>query len=417
MPTFKYKATDSSGKQVRGSIDASDRKSAFQKLKNQSLNPLLIESLDSQATGSKTAGESKDQPQNTNSFFQNKKLTPANALQFLKQLHQLHSNGMPMGESVKLLRVRLSNPALKELAGNIWTAMSEGKTLADSLAEAPKVFPPSITSMIEAGEATGNLSPILHEVIIFLEKKAETRSKIITGLSYPILICGLALCVAMFLIFKLLPDIKKMIANMGGDMTTSAKILLGLSDFIMKGTPVFIVIGIIVWYAWKKMRSTPEGLIKTDHFLFRLPLLGGLYKMLDLLQISNLLGTLLSNGINTTESFRLTEKSIRNAYLRQNFHHSRTQVNEGVSIATAFRKDDIMPELATDILSISENTGNVANGLRDLTEFYRKELENALSRLTAIVSAVALGGAFLLVFLIALSIISSIFQVSQTIGH
>lgn len=418
MPTFKYKATDKNGNTVRGNIEASERKLAFQKLKVKGLTPLSLEEEKSKSGGEKKTQQTEStKAKEHHSGAKPTKLKEASALQFLKQLHQLHSNGMPIGEAIKLLRLRLSNPALKELSGSIWAAMSEGKTLASALSESPDAFPPSITSMIEAGEATGNLTPILQEVIDFLQKKAETRSKIIAGLTYPILVCGLALSVAMFLIFKLLPSIKQMISNMGGEMTLSAKILLGLSDVILFGTPAFIAIGFLLWSIWKRIRQKEEGLIKSDQFIFKIPLLGKILKMLDLLQISNLLGTLLSNGINTTESFRLTEKSIRNAYLRQEFHASRTQVNEGMGIAAAFRKNNIMPELATDILSISENTGNVASGLRDLTDYYRKELETALGRLTALVSTIALGGAFLLVFLIALSIISSIFQVSHAIGQ
>ena len=194
-----------------------------------------------------------------------------------------------------------------------------------------------------------------------------------------------------------------------------ARILIGASNGILFVGPfvgVGAVIAVLGIYRW---RRTERGRRTTDNGLLRLPLLGPIFQYMDLFQVSNLMGTLLNSGINTTETLRLAEKTIRNSELRSRFKFGRNQINEGVSLAMAFRNNQFMPNLATDILSVGENTGNLTAGFKEITTYYRDELGKALKVLTNIVSSFALIFAFSLVALVALAIVTSIFQVSNSL--
>ena len=161
-------------------------------------------------------------------------------------------------------------------------------------------------------------------------------------------------------------------------------------------------------------RSAP-GLRLTDGWLLRIPLIGKIVFFADLFQAGSLIGTLLESGINTTETLRLSERTVQNTALRERFRLARGQINEGLSIAQAFQSNHFMPDLAIDILTVGENTGNLGQSINEVTRGFRNELTKRLTLLTQVVSSGALVGAFVLVTLIALGIVTSVFQVSRSL--
>jgi type II secretory pathway component PulF len=214
----------------------------------------------------------------------------------------------------------------------------------------------------------------------------------------------------------LLPQIESMLDKLGGEMTWSAQLLMDGSAFLIQFGPfllIALVLGIVALGQWRK---TTEGRQKSDKWFLKLPLLGKIFYFSDLFQSGNLVSTLLESGINTTEVLRLTERTIKNTDLRERFHIARGQVNEGLSIAQAFKRNDFMPDLAIDILTVGENTGNLGHSMTEVTKGFRNELTKRLGLLTNLVASGALICAFLMVALIAIGIVTSVFQVSQTLS-
>jgi general secretion pathway protein F len=295
---------------------------------------------------------------------------------------ELHGSGLPVGDSIRILSQRLSDKEQGAIAQTLWRDLSEGSTLAGAMSRQPRCFPSSISYVIEAGEATGNLAPVLRKVIDYLEEKQGIRKKMIASMAYPAFICTIATAVVILFMTVLLPQIQGMLDRLGGEMT------------------------------W----STESGLSRTDSWLLKLPLLGKIFYFSDLFQVGNLISTLLESGINTTETLRLTERTVKNTALRERFNIARGQVNEGLSIAQAFQRNQFMPDLAVDILTVGENTGNLAHSMNEITKGFRNELTARLTKLTTLVSTGALICAFILVALIAMGIVTSVFQVSRSLS-
>ena len=165
-----------------------------------------------------------------------------------------------------------------------------------------------------------------------------------------------------------------------------------------------------------RLNQTEVGRKIIDTWTLKLPILGNIYYYSYLYQTGNLISTLMHNGINTTETLELTEKTINNTYIKEKFKLARNQINEGASISNAFRNHNLMPEIALDILSVGENSGEISKTIEEITEGFRDELSQKLNRLTTIVSSLALGFAFSLVGLIAIGIVTSVFEVSKTLS-
>ena len=425
MAVFNYKAREKDGTIVSGTIDATERRLAMQRLQAQGLSPVTLKEGGTEATSAfaKLGERAKALRSNRNAKGGNENSQKQRGakresvgLLVLKRLMELHGSGLPVGDSIRILSQRLSDKEQGAIAQTLWRDLSEGSTLAGAMSRQPRCFPSSISYVIEAGEATGNLAPVLRKVIDYLEEKQGIRKKMIASMAYPTFICTIATAVVILFMTVLLPQIQGMLDRLGGEMTWSARILIDGSSFIAQIGPFLLlglVIGIIGFRQW---RSTESGLGRTDSWLLKLPLLGKIFYFSDLFQVGNLISTLLESGINTTETLRLTERTVKNTALRKRFNIARGQVNEGLSIAQAFQRNQFMPDLAVDILTVGENTGNLAHSMNEITKGFRNELTARLAKLTTLVSTGALICAFILVALIAMGIVTSVFQVSRSLS-
>ena len=417
MSEFKYQAINPKGKTVSGVIDATSERDARKKLRAAKLTLLKFTNI----RGGNSKKESKSKKRS--SLFKSGVVRKGSAkgeklgLEFLKRLNELHGSGMPVADSVKLLNLRLSDPYQKEIAGTLWRELAEGRTLSKAMRLLPQYFSESSTFVIEAGEATGNLTPILEKIISHLEEKREIRSKVVGSMTYPIFVGLVAIGVVLFFLFFLLPQIQEMLDSLGGELNFMAKILINGSNILLT-TGRFILIGLLLGLGtilrWNKSQ---KGGLMLDKGILQIPLFGNILYLSEMFQLSSLLSTLIASGIGLTENLRLCEKTIKNRFLRSQFRSARALVNEGKSLPDSLRKFKIMPLMQLDVIEVGEKTGNLGNSMEDTSRAFRDQLTKRIKVMTTLVSGGALGFAFSLVALVAISIVTSIFQVSKSISY
>jgi type II secretory pathway component PulF len=270
--------------------------------------------------------------------------------------------------------------------------------------------------VIQAGEATGHLAPVLKKVIAYLEEKRAIRKKMISSMVYPSFVSLVAILVVILFLTVLLPQIEGMLERLGGEMTWSARLLIDGSNVLLQFGPFLLIALVLTVVGIKQWKTTRKGTLFLDALFLKIPLIGKIIYYSNLYQTGNLIATLLQSGINTTETLQLTEKTIVNHSLKEKFIIAKTQVNEGVSLTQAFRIQKFMPDIALDVLGVGEDTGDLANSMEEVTVGFKEQLSNRLNQMTTIVSSLALGFAFSLVTLIAIGIVTSIFQVSKSLS-
>lgn len=413
MPHFHYKAVDAAGNLLSGSVEAGDRKSAVRQLAAQGYQPLKLTSASSPAF--QIAPKKEKTTATRRSPFRRKRSKDTLALAFLNKIHPLHKSGMPIGDVVKNLHLRLNDPDLKALATHLWQELSEGHSFAAAVRQRSDIFDRTASFLIEAGEATGNLVPVLENIIANLEDRIALRKRVLGGLAYPLFICTLAMGIAAMLLFFLLPRMEKMMTSMGDGMSLPAKVLMGLSEAGVVYGP-FAIIGILIAaVALERWRKTERGRTVTDAWLLRIPIVRGIVTRIDTCRMGNLLATLLSSGVNTTEALRLTERTISNRHLQARFREARSLINDGASFSAALGKHHLLEDTDLDILGIGENTGHPAASFREIYAQHNEALGRQLNQLTTVIAGSALGFAFVLVMIILLSVLTSVFDLSQSI--
>lgn len=417
MPLFEYRARDASGQSVVGEIDAADRKTAVTRLSSKGIRPLKLEQkhhvAKTEDADSETLNLYAGDAKTKRSLIKASKETLV--LQFLKRLVTLLSAGLSLGDATMLLQQRLTDPELKALSSRIWKHLSEGRTLAAAMGTEGELFTSAQCHLVEAGEASGNLVPVLTRMVRHLEESQAVRKRLIASLSYPMIIVGVATIVIGVVIGFLIPRIEEMVTQLGGELFVLARWLLAGSNFLLKFGPVAIVLIAVGAFLLNRWRKTTVGRRSTDLWILTMPVLGKINLYSNVYSTSNLMSTLLGSGVNTTEALRLVERTIKNVILKAKFSAARKQIQEGVSISGSLQNVHFMPDLAMDILAVGENTGDLVTSLEDINTIYRDELTKRLDKLTTQVAAVALTIAFSIVAIIAFSVALSVVSVSQSL--
>ena len=411
MPRFAYTARDRAGKPMNADLDAPSRREAVRILAARGLQVSSVNELAAAATktkvkssaanGAKTAASGAAAPRR------------AECLPFLEALYDLATSGLSAGEAVRLLSVRIKEPRLRTLCGGIWERISEGAPLSRAMAAFPEVFDPSITNLIQAGEATGSLNETLARLIAHLTEQRELRRQLMAALAYPIFMVAVAFGVIIFFLVFLLPRLKTLLTSLGGKMPGSTAMLIRLSEFALSpyglATLILLAIGLISFFGW---RQTAAGKAATDAWLLKLPLTGQFIVSQTVLAFSQTLSVLLENGITAAEALRMTEKQIDNTVHRAAFSAATGRVLEGEALSLALGRTGVFPELVLDRLAVGENTGNVVPSLKQIGTAYQKNISNQLNVFTKVIASGVLMAVFIFVGFIAFAIVSAVFQVS-----
>ncbi|MDR0418379.1 MAG: type II secretion system F family protein [Puniceicoccales bacterium] len=402
MARFTYKGQDATGKSVSGVIDANDRKSAIVLLKNSGINTTSL--TEGAASPAKKSGFSFSLRTNNSKI----------ALNFLQKFLQLHAGGLPVGDAIRIMRMRLNNPQEKQLAETIHKDVCEGKTIAAAMRGFPDIFTGNTVCMIEAGEKTGNLVAVIRNLIDFLETKQSIKKKFVAGMAYPATVCVIGFVVSLIFLFFVMPRLQKMLTSLGGELPTIAKCLVVASNLALHYWWVILggmLLAIIGFFTYK---STPRGRFNIHKWSLHIPIIGTIIKENFYCQTANLLATLLGSGINTTETMTLAENASDNLFFRKRFIESKKMILDGVSMTQAFEQNEIFPDLGLDLLSVGENTGDLASSFREVFKIYHTALLEHLDILTTAVTAIAMGTAFAMVTVLALSVITSVLKMTSS---
>ncbi|MDG2254644.1 MAG: type II secretion system F family protein [Opitutaceae bacterium] len=416
MPSFSYSAKDLKGESVRGSIDAANRKIALQKLNAKQLRPLSVSEVGAEAAKRSRASSLTSLFGGKSDAVQDKALTSSLALPFLTGIRELLKCGIQSADALRMMATRLSEPKQKLLASRLWEDLRQGRTLSETFRKQPKVFSESVVNLVEAGEATGNLSNVLTRLVESMEERKAIRSKLIAALSYPCFLIVVALGLVFLFLFSLLPQIEGLLASLGGDLPTSTKLLIALSDGMLKygwigAIGIALVVGSLA--SW---RNSEKGRAKFDALILRLPGVGRFIRDSQVLQFTQTLTLLLENGIIMVQALVMAERSLFNLSMRKSFSEARVKVTEGVTLSAAFKSTGFFEDMALDVFTVGENTGDVVPGLRQMSRQYSEMIDKFVRVSLGIVSTGVLLGVFAMVGMIAFGIISAVFKLSGSLS-
>lgn len=386
MPSFEYEALDVLGKARRGVVNAESARLARQELRRLQLTPVAISAPREGGSGGGSRKAAK--------------IGASELVNLTRQLAVLVGAATPLEEALNAVALQTEKPGSRKRLLAVRERVLEGWRLADALGEDRKSFPDVYRAVVAAGETSGDLKGVLDRLATMLEKNRSMMNKAIASLIYPAALAVIAGLVIVALMTQVVPKIVEQFQTFDAELPLVTKFVIGASGFI-SAFGLYVLLGAVLGGAafWQGMR-TPKFKLAFDRWILTVPLLGKLLRGLDGARFARTLATLFAGGAPLLDSLKGAQRTIGNSHMRERLDGAITQVREGVSLAGALKRADVLPPMMTHMIAAGERAGAVPVMLDKAATQLEEEFDTASTvalRLLEPAIIVAMGGAVMLI--------------------
>ncbi len=293
---------------------------------------------------------------------------------FNQQFVALIRAGLPILKSLDLLKDRIANPLLRHHMSNVRDRVHSGELLSEAI-RAQEVFPAVYTASVFAGERSGNLVEVLNRYIQYEKTILTVRKRFLNSLIYPTFLIVLAFVMVGVIMTYVIPKFAQLYADLNTPLPITTRLLIAVSATI-QGHLVLIVpllIGaIIVIRIWV---GTGRGRHLIDELKLTAPIVGNLWTMFSMAQLSRTLATLLQGGIPLVGALEVARDASGNRVIGDSIRASINQVREGKSLSDSLEKTGHFPDLALEMIRVGEQTGSLPDMLNHVADFYDEDVD------------------------------------------
>ena len=401
---FKYKLQNKNNEIIEGIKEATDKFSLARELREEGSTPILIEEFSSKNGGLSMNIE----------FFNSVSLSEK--MIFTKNLSGMLSAGLSVNRALTVLEKQSSNAFFKSILHSLSEDINKGNTLSDGMKKFPKIFTGIFVPMVRAGEESGGLPQALTEVGMNLKKSYDLSKKVKSALMYPSIIVGAIILIASLMMIYVVPTLTKTFKDTGGELPSSTKLVIWISDTISQHTILFFLILFSIFgglFLFAKLKSTQKYF---DYIILRLPVIGTIAKEVNTARTARTLSSLLVSGVDISRALSITEEVLQNIYYKKLILQSIASIEKGLTLSSTFTQNtNLYPVMMGEMVEVGEETGNLSKMLLDISDFYEGEVDNKTKDLSTIIEPILMvfiGGA---VGFFAISMISPMYSVMDTI--
>jgi general secretion pathway protein F len=398
MSIFSYEALDTGGNQVTGIIDADTEELARSKLRESGLYPTEVHE------GGEAAG---------GGFF----VAPIrikDLAAFTRQLATLIGAGFPIVDALSTLSEQVANIRLKRVIMGMRDKVREGKSLSDAIKDYPDVFPGMFTHMVRAGEKSGKLETILHQLGTYMDSSVRFQSKVITAVAYPMVMAVMAVAVVIFLLVYVIPPLVETFRRENMDLPFVTTVLIFITDALQNWWWLMLAGLVGVVFAVRSYIRTESGEENYDTFRLRVFGFGPLYRQVLIARFIRTFGVLVRSGVPILSALEILKNVVQNVIVARALEQAKTAISQGSSIARPLKASGIFPPMVIDMISAGQKSGQLDTLLIKLAEDYELEVEAALSLFTSILEPVIILAMGLLVGFIVLAIVLPMMELNKS---
>jgi type II secretory pathway component PulF len=413
MSVFTYTALSSNGKSVTGTVPANSRSAAIAAVVSKGLTPVQV--LE-QGKGGKAGAKPEPIVTAGDGAPAGGRVTQHHVEDFTRELASLLAGGVPLARGLALLKREAKQPGPKYLWGRINDDVVEGNSLADSLAQHPKVFSTVYIAMVRAGEAGGFLDVVLNQIAEFRAREQDLKGKVKAAMVYPCVLGCLAVGVLIFLLTFFIPRFSKLFDQFGGQLPFMTQIILKLSNILVHyGLFVAVGVAILAFFAYNAAR-TDSGKRQIERMVLKVPALGRVVAHFALVRFCRMLGTLLGAGVPLVAALRTAKEAIGNQTLADSIAFGMEEVQKGASLARALgQATQLFPASVVEMIAIAEETGRLDKELVRLSLSFEGELDRRLRMLVSLAEPLLLFAMAGLIGTVVIGMLLPIFKIQELV--
>ena len=407
MPVYEYTGLNSSGKTLKGVIDADSAVVARQKLRGSGIFPVDVKEALSKPRGLPSGPVSI--------FGLIKGVKPGEISAMTRQVSILLGAGVPLVKSLEALISQIANPMLKKVMTQIKESVNQGNSLAFSLSQHPKLFSNIYINMVHSGEASGSLDVVLGRLAEFGEHQQALRGRFMAALAYPIFMSLIGTIVLFFLVTFIVPNITKIFTEMHQTLPLPTMVLIEVSNFLLSFWWVILLVffsGIVIL---KRSKKRPGVHYIWDKLKLRIPVLGPINQKIALARFGRTLGSLVQSGVSLLSSLQIVRNIVNNVLIAEVIDRAVDEIRAGKSLAGSLSQSRWFPSMVVQMISVGEQSGELETMLNKIADTYEREVESNIMALTSMLEPIMILIMGLAVGFVVISILLPIFEMNQMI--
>lgn len=378
MPVFQYTALNRQGQEVKGDVEAADQRSAVASLRGRALFVLNVNGTGGGAAETETGGQQYSMLARIRPVF------GQDYVIFLQQLALMLRTGLTVLQALEVCQEQTNKARFAYALERMRGAIQGGKSLSQAFAQEKSHFSRLLVKLLESAEASGELDVVLERAAEDLERKMEVRRKLLTSLAYPSVVVLSAIGVSVFLVWKVIPKFAAFFARRGASLPWSTQFLVDLSDWFAN-YGLYALAGVIVAIiAFVVSYMTKPGHFFWDRFFLSVPVIGKVLTSAAMAQSTQTLFVLLNSGVTLLDSLRIAGQVIGNQAIAHRFETAAESILKGNDLASSM-KHPIVPAMIPHAVAVGERTGSLPPVLEKLSEFYDRDLQGRIRRMSALV--------------------------------
>ena len=386
MPAFSYTAINEAGIKKKGILSANSEREARRLVKDLQLTPLKIT-------------ESKD-------ITKSLKVKNKDIVIMTRQLSTLLDANTPIVDALEITAKQLKNKDLIYVLFSLKEDIVQGKRLGNSMKKFPNLFSDTYISMVTAGDSSGNLDVVFSRLADYLEESASIRQKVLSALTYPLILVAFSIIVIMSLLVFVLPQVVNQFIKAGAELPLITKILLGISSNIIPITIVITLSVIGLYLLYKNYTKTLNNKIKAHKKILELPFLGNFLLNSELEKFSSTMELLLASGTNLDVALEECSNVFSNKYLANIIINSKKDVMEGKDFINSLKQDAALPDIFIQLVSSGYRSGNLVKMFNKVAQFMKSEIESKRSIFLSLLEPIVIifMGGFIMMIVLAILI-------------
>jgi len=404
---FAYKAVSpQGGPVVKGTMEAANETAVAVKLKAQGLLPLDV------APVAKTGLQREIRIPG----FERRVKTKSLAI-LAKQMASLINAGMPLMRTLTILIEQTEDRVLQSALVAVQADVESGLSFSAALARQPRVFPPLMISLVRVGETGGFLGDSLISVARAYQSEAELQDKVRSATTYPTIVLIIAVLAVIGMVTFIVPIFEGMFAGLGGDLPLPTQILVTVSHNMVWILPLLVVLVGGLWIWWARNRHTERVRKVTGPLVLKLPVFGKLLTKIAVARFARNLGMMLKAGVPLLQALAIVGQASNNWAIERAVENVQESVRQGRSFALPLAKSGVFPAMVSQMVSVGEESGTLAEMLESIADFYEAEVKTATDQLTStiepvliVIMGVVIGGMVLALYMPIFSIYGELNQ-------
>ena len=336
-------------------------------------------------------------------------------LVFNQELATLLKAGMPLVQSLGLLKGRVTSPAFRAVLDDVHEKVRSGTSLSDAFAAHGDMFPRVYGASLLAGERSGNLDAILRRYVEYTKIIQTVKSKTVSAMVYPAILISLAVILVSIIVLKVVPAFSDFYATFGAELPLVTRIIVRISEFLRGQLYLVLaalVLGVVALLTWIRQ---PGQKARFDFLILKLPVLGQVAAKFSTSQMARTLATLLGGGLPLVNALDIAARSVGNQYMAAQLDIVSVRVREGQSFAAALEARGVFPEVAVKMAEVGESTGALQEMLNTVADFYDEEISTTMERFVTLIEPVLLVFMGLVIAGLLLALYMPLFQLSSVL--